>query len=165
MMTRVLVACLLAGILIQPAAAGPDPAGIERNIHRLHHSEAVGLISLNQPAVSWVRGYASWSGIAIRPLQTTLSVLNGGTGRTVSCSQKLALGSDTRCISACDASRESCEGRCGSARSTCMAQCPILGFACDYYCQAAYLVCKANCGKARDSCVTSCPPKGGDKES
>lgn len=165
MMTRALVVCLLAGMLIQPAAAGTGPVSLERNIERLHLPDANGLADFEQPVVSWVRTRTYLSSSTIRSLRTTRGSVTSVTGNASPCSQKLALGSDPRCVSACDASRESCERQCGSARSTCMAQCPVLGFACDYYCQAAYLVCKGNCGRARESCVTSCPPKGGEKES
>lgn len=165
MMTRALVVCLLAGMLIQPAAAGTSPSAVERKIDRLHLAEAIGLADVGQPVVSWVHAHTYFSNGIIRPMRITLASLSGVTGNAVPCNQKLALGSDPKCVSACDASRESCERQCGSARSACMAQCPVLGFACDYYCQAAHLVCKGNCGRTRDSCVTSCPPKGGEKES
>jgi hypothetical protein len=165
MMTRALVVCLLAGMLIQPAAAGTGPSGVERTIDRLHLPDAPSLADLGQPVASWVHAHAYLSNGTTRPMRTTLASVTSVTGNSFPCNQKLALGSDPRCVSACDASRESCERQCGSSRSTCTAQCPVLGFACDYYCQAAYLVCKSNCGRARESCVTSCPPKGGEKES
>lgn len=165
MMTRAVVVYLLAGILIQPAAAGAGPSGVERKLDPLHLPAAMSVADLTQPVVSWVRAHPYFSNGTIRPMRTTLAPVNSVAGNSFPCNQKLALGSDSRCVGACDASRESCERQCGSVRSTCMAQCPVLGFACDYYCQAAYLVCKGNCGRARDSCVTSCPPKGGEKES
>ena len=163
-MTRALVLCFLAVMLVQPAAAGTGPSGVDRNIDRPHLPDVMSLGDL-QPVASWVRAHGYVSNDTIRPMRTTLGPVNSARGTSSLCNQKLALGSDPRCVSTCDASRESCDRQCGSSRSGCMAQCPALGFACDYYCQAAYLVCKGNCGRARDGCVNSCPPKGGEKES
>ena len=165
MMTRALIVCLLAGMLIRPAAAGAGPSGVERNLDRLHLSDAIGLVDVRQPVISWVRGHTYGSSTTIRTPRATLASLNSVMRNTSPCDQQRALGLDPRCISACDASREACERQCGSTRSACTAQCPALGFACDYYCQAAYLVCKGNCGRARESCVNNCPTKGGEKES
>jgi hypothetical protein len=153
MITRALVVCLLAGILIQPAAAGISATGLERKPGGLHLPDAISLADFKQSSVPWVLAHSA------------LATMARVTGNSSLCNQKLALGADPRCVTACDTSRDTCERQCGSTRSTCMAQCPALGFACDYYCQAAYLVCKANCGRAHEGCVSNCPAKGGEKES
>lgn len=170
MMTRALVVCLLAAALIQPAAAGTDPPRLEQRIDRAHTLETLSLDGLEEALARWVRTHVPFSSSAIRnrtfrPSRATLASLNSATGRARDCSQELALGPDARCLSACDAAKESCDHQCTSARATCRAQCLGIGFACDYQCHAAYFLCKARCSKTRDGCVSNCRTTGGEKES
>ncbi len=154
MLIRGLIGCLLAVMLIQPTAAGTSASNVDQIAIHEHVPEAMS--GDNHPQLS---------NIAIGPTWTYLASLHNATGTFSPCSQKLAFGPDLRCVSTCDASKESCDRQCGSVRATCLAQCLGLGFACDYYCHAASFVCKANCGRAHDACVSNCPTRGGEKES
>lgn len=164
MATRALVVCLLAGLLGQPAAAATGASGVEAIIHRAHVLDAVVLRDFNEAVGSWLHTQTHFPNGPIRPSRTPLAFGHRATGDGPPCGETLAMAADAKCVSACDATKDSCERQCGSVRATCLAQCPGLGFACDYYCQAAHLVCKGNCGRARDSCVSNCPTKGGQKE-
>lgn len=154
MAIRGLIGCLLAVMLIQPTAAGTSVSNVAQT--GIHEHPPGAMSGDNHPLLSYS---------AIGPTLAHLASLHNATGTLSPCSQKLALGPDLRCVSACDASKESCDRQCSSVRATCLAQCLGLGFACDYYCHAASFVCKANCGRAHDACVSNCPTRGAEKES
>ncbi len=183
MMTRVLMVCLLAVVLVQPATAGAglsdvDQSALHRHLLEVANRADVGDAALsggrgcdvNQiaarcPSIEGIRGdiaagvhiYTQLSRIGGRPFWSNRNNLS-------QCSQALALGPDVQCVHACDASKESCEGQCTAGRTACLAQCPGLGFACDYYCHAAFYVCRGNCAKNHDACVGNCPARGGEKQ-
>jgi hypothetical protein len=163
-MTRVLIVCLAAVILIQPAAAGTGQSDAEQVTNRPHLFEGMIPGDLSE-AAPWARSHTDFSSGAIQPRRTALASVTRATGTSSPCGQKLAFGLDARCVSACDAAKESCDRHCGSARTTCLAQCLGIGFMCDYHCHAVYFICKGNCGRAHDTCVSNCTTRGGEKES
>ena len=168
MFTRVLIACLLAVVLIRPTAAGTGPSDDDpRGPHR-HVSDAANRSEVSDAtarlAESAASIYVQLSHADLKPFWSNVASLSKGGSNLSQCSQALALGPDVQCVRGCDASKDSCEGKCSSGRAGCMAQCPGLGFACDYYCQAAFYVCRGNCAKDRQACVGNCPTKGGEKE-
>jgi hypothetical protein len=92
-----------------------------------------------------------------------LPAVAAGAGRVPSCRGELAFAPAPGCVQNCDASQDACHGKCSAALSSCLAQCPLLGFMCDYACRAASYGCRANCAKAHDACVATCPDKGGQQ--
>ena len=164
MITRALVACLLAVMLIQPAAAGTGPPDVEQRTSRPYLLEAIASAIYDEATVFWVRTDPRFSNSAIRSSWATLAA-NRATGTFSQCSQMVAVGPDARCVRACDAAKESCGRQCSSARATCLDQCLGIGFACDFQCHAAYYLCRPNCGGTRDACVFDCPTRGGGRES
>lgn len=164
-MTRVLIVCLLAVLLGQPAAAGTGASTDDQTAVRPHSLDANGRGDVSAAAAFWLRTQTPLSKIVFRSISANPASLTSAAGSFSRCSQTLAFSPDLKCVTACDTAKESCDNQCGVVRARCLAQCPGLGFACDYYCHAAYFVCKANCGKAHDACVSNCPTRGGEKES
>jgi hypothetical protein len=139
-MARTVLVCLLASVLLTPAASTANPSG---------GAPAAA------PRLAWVIPAVLREGVS------ALSRPSGVVRSAVLCSPDLALSPDVACLHTCDASKEACDGKCSMGLNTCLAQCPMLGFACDAYCRAAVVVCRGTCARAHSGCVGQCPERGG----
>jgi hypothetical protein len=165
MMTRVLIACLLAAMLVQPTAAGTGSSGVDRrSLHpTLPFAIDPGVVNDAMALFAGEHIPTRLARIAVRSFWSNVAPLRNARDNLSQCSQALAFGPDVMCVHACDASKEACEGKCSAGRAGCMAQCPGIGFACDYYCQAAFYVCRGTCARQREACVGNCPATGGER--
>ena len=143
-MARALLASLLAAVLLTPAVSLAGPPGTARP------AEDPG--GLRSAVVLAGRAAAFLSSPAR---------LKPSSGTFARCSPELALSPDVVCLRGCEVSKDACDGKCTAGFNSCLAQCPMLGFACDAACRAASLMCRGSCARAHDSCFDHCPDRGG----